>query len=123
MATNNRRAGIIFVKAGSRMLEVKGNWTYNLGAPKRDAIVGADKVHGFKEAVQVPYIEGAITDSAELDLKNDLLLIEEETVTLELNNGKVIVLREAWYASEGDVTTEEAEVKVRFEGISAEEIR
>ena len=66
--TNNRRAGIIYVKVDGKQYDAKGAYTYNLGKPKRDAIIGADGVHGYKETPQVAFIEGAVTDSDELDL-------------------------------------------------------
>lgn len=122
MANELRRGGIIFVKVNGGMVNAKGEYTYNLGKPKRDAIVGADAIHGYKEVPQIPFIEGEITDAPNLDLEA-LLLTENATVTLELANGKVIVLREAWYAGEGTGNTEEGNIAVRFEGISAEEIR
>lgn len=121
MANENRRSGIISFKKNGELLDAKGNFTYNLGQPKRDAIVGADRVHGYKEMPQVPYIEGEITDRAGLDLES-FLNLTNETMTLELANGKVITLREAWYAGDGNVQTEEANITVRFEGMSAEEI-
>lgn len=37
------------------------------------------------------------------------------TVTLELANGKIIVLSNAWFAGEGKVECEEGEITVRFE--------
>jgi len=37
------------------------------------------------------------------------------TVTLKLANDKVIILRNAWFAGEGTVTTEEGEIAVRWE--------
>lgn len=49
--------------------------------------------------------------------------MDNATVTLELANGKMIVLRNAWFASEGTVQTEEGTIALRFEGISAEEIQ
>jgi hypothetical protein len=122
MADENRRSGILYVKKQGKLLDVKGNWTYNLGKPKRDAIVGADRVHGYKELPQVAYVEGVITDKGSLDLENDILNVTDETLTLELANGKTIVFREAYFAGEGDVTTEEAEIAVRFEAMSAEEV-
>lgn len=122
MADENRRSGVLYVKKDSQLFDVKGSFTYNLGKPKRDAIVGHDRVHGYKELPQVPYIEGTITDSSTLDLETDILGVTNSTLTLELANGKTIVLRNAWYAGEGEVTTEEAEIAVRFEGMSAEEI-
>ncbi|MNG08647.1 Phage tail tube protein [compost metagenome] len=85
-------------------------------------MVGADRVHGFKETPQIPFIEGEITDRKELSLES-LQATVDATVTLELANGKVIVLREAWYASEGTGNTEEGNIECRFEGMSAEEVR
>lgn len=122
MANEQRRGGIIFLKVNGTMHSAKGSFTYNLGLPKRDAIVGADAVHGYKEVPQVAFIEGEITDNPNLDLEK-LIKTENATVTLELAVGKVIVLREAWYASEGTGNTEEGNIGVRFEGISGEEIR
>lgn len=123
MATNqNRRAGVILLKVGGVQLDAKGNFTYNLGAPKREAIIGADGVHGYKETPQVPFIEGEITDRRDLSLA-DLAAIDGETVTLELNNGKTVVLSQAWYAGEGTGNTEEANIAIRFESrLPAQEI-
>jgi hypothetical protein len=118
---SNRRAGVLFLKKDGEIFDAKGNFTYNAGAPKRDAIVGPDKVHGYKEMPQVPFIEGEITDSSSLNLKQ-FLNTTDSTITLELANGKVFVLRNAWYAGEGNVQTEEANVQVRFEGLESDEI-
>jgi len=116
-----RIGGILFGKINGEQVRMKGSWTYNLGQPKREAIVGADQVHGYKEMPQAPFVEGVITDSSELDL-SALLNTKDVTFTLELANGKVIVLRDAWWAADGNVTTEEAEIEARFEGLSAQEV-
>ncbi|MBL3582628.1 phage tail tube protein [Oleidesulfovibrio alaskensis] len=121
MSTANKRAGTLFLKLDGELQEAKGEFTYNLGLPKREAIVGADGVHGYKETPQVPFIEGAITDRAGLELKT-LQTMDGVTVTLELAHGKTIVLREAWYAGEGTVKSGESEIPVRFEGQTAEEM-
>jgi hypothetical protein len=121
MSTPQRRAGIISFRVNGEQYDAKGNFTYGLGAPKRDAIIGSDVVHGFKEAPQVPFIEGEITDRQTLNLKT-LLNLEDETVTLGLANGKVVSLSNAWYAAEGTGNTEEGNIQVRFEGLSAEEV-
>lgn len=121
MAANQKRAGIIYVKVDGQMYSAKGNFQYNIGQVKREAIIGADGVHGYKETPQVAFIEGEFTDDATLDLKA-FLNLTNSTMTLELANGKVIVLRNAWNASEGTVGTEEANIAVRFEGKSGEEI-
>ena len=122
MANQNRRAGTITLKVGGVQLDAKGNFTYNLGTPKREAIVGADGVHGYKESVQTAFIEGEITDRKNLKLA-DLSAIDSETVTLELGVGKTIVLSQAWYAGEGTGNSEEGNIGVRFESRSpAQEI-
>ena len=121
--TNNRRAGIIYVKVDGKQYDAKGAYTYNLGKPKRDAIIGADGVHGYKETPQVAFIEGAVTDSDELDLAT-LVTADNVTVTLELNNGKIITLSRAWFAGDGTASTEEAEIPIRFESKSrAQEVK
>lgn len=116
-----RRAGILFVKVDGVQYDAKGSFTYRINRTKKEMIPGQDNVHGFKEAIQVPFIEGMITDAQDLDLPA-FFAISDATVTLNLANGKTIVLRNACYSGDGDVTTEEAEVQVRFEGESGEEI-
>lgn len=114
MAGGNRRAGIIYLRINGQQQEAKGEFTYDLGAPQRNPIVGADGIHGYSETPKQAYIEGAITDSQTVDLGN-LVELDGVDVTLELNNGKVIVLSNAWYAGSGQVTTSEAQIPVRFE--------
>lgn len=117
----NRRSGILEVAVNGEIHDAKGNFTYNLGFPKREAIVGADRTHGYKEMPQVSYVEGEITDRLDLSL-SDLMNIDDATVTLRLANGKTVEFRQAWYAADGNVGTEEANVQVRFESLDAEEI-
>jgi hypothetical protein len=87
----------------------------------REAIIGSDGVHGYRETPQVAFIEGALTDRGSLDL-SALVRGRDQTVTLSLSNGKVIVLKDAWFAGEGTTSTEESEIAVRWEGAGAEEI-
>jgi len=122
MSKSQRRAGIFYIKVDGSILEAKGNFTYNLGEHKRTAIIGTHKVSGYKEEVQTAFIEGEVTDASDLDLKA-LVTLEDVDITLELANGKVIVLRQAWYASEGTANTDEANIGVRFEADKAEEIK
>ncbi len=118
---NRRVGGILLFKLDGQLFQVKGEWTYDIGVPKRTAVVGADGVHGFKEEPKVPFMEGALTDNDELSLEA-LFRFRDGTATLELANEKIIVIREAFYAGEGTVTTGEGEIATRIEGISGEEI-
>ena len=116
-----RRAGLIQVQINGEIQDAKGNWSYNLGRPAREALIGADRVHGFKETPQVAFIEGEITDRGSLDL-GALAQLQDATVTLTMTTGKMFVLSEAWFAGDGTANTEEANIAVRFEGASGEEI-
>lgn len=118
---DQRRAGLIQLQISGEIQDAKGSFSYNLGRPKRETLVGSDGVHGFKETPQVAFVEGAITDRGNLDVAA-LATGRDLTVTLSLGNGKVIVLRDAWFAGEGTASSEEAEIPVRWEGANAEEI-
>jgi len=109
------------VQVNGEVYDAKGSWSYNLGRPMREAILGSDTVHGYKETPQVAFIEGEITDRSSLDLAR-LVTMTDATVTLELANGKVIALRDAWFSGEGTGNSEEGNISVRFEGSGAEEI-
>jgi hypothetical protein len=117
----NRVGGIIELKINGAIQSAKGNFTYNLGRNRKEAVIGADRVHGYKETPQVGFIEGEITDRDTLDLEG-MVNITSATVYLRLANGKIIVLRQAWFAAEGTGNTEEGNIGIRFEGMSGEEI-
>ena len=119
---NRRVGGILFLKVDGELFQAKGEFTYNINPVKRESVVGQDTVHGFKEEPTVIFFEGAITDSDTLDVQG-FQAIRDATATLELANGKVIVFRECFYAADGDITTSEGEIQVRFEAIEGEEIR
>lgn len=119
----SRISGYVEGTLNGVLLQLNGNWTYNLGIPKREGKVNTDfRVAGYSEVGQVPYFEGEITDAGDFDVA-DLCKTKEATLTLTVGNGKKIMLRDAYYAGSGDVGTEEANISVRFEGLSAEEVR
>lgn len=118
---DQRRAGLITVQTDGEVQEAIGNFSYNLGHPMRETLVGADGIHGYKETPQPAFIEGELRDRSSLDL-SALVQKKNITVTLELANGKLISLRDAWFAGEGTANSEEANIAVRFEGKSAREI-
>lgn len=116
-----RIGGTLFAKVNGAQVKTKGSWTYNLGNPKREQVVGSDGVHGYKELPQVPYCDGIITDQPDLDV-SALQNIVDGDIILELANGKTVAFRNACYAADGDVTTEEGEIQVRFEAEGAREL-
>jgi hypothetical protein len=117
----SRIAGYLSVQVNGEVYNAVGNFTFNIGSPKREMLVGPDRIHGYKEMPQVPFIEGEIRDSSELDLAT-LTTLKDATATLALANGKTIVLKDAVYVSDGNVQTEEANIQFRLEGTKAEEV-
>ncbi len=118
-----RVGGIIRITVDGQELRAKGEFDYNLGNNKREAVLGAGYAHGYKETPQVAFIEGAITDSFNMDL-SALMNATDSTVILDAANGKSIVFRNAYFAGEGGINTGEGEVKIRFESpYAAEELR
>jgi hypothetical protein len=122
MATNpNRVGGTIYIRRNGKLLQAKGKFEYHLGVPKRDTVLGASEAAGYSEKAQVAYIEGAITDKGDLDMK-ELQLADGDEITLEAANGKVCAWHNAWYAGPGTIETEEGESAIRFESKTADEI-
>ena len=118
---DNRRAGLISIAVNGELLDAKGEFSYNLGTTRREAVVGADRVHGFKESVQPASLEGKVTDRRTLNLRA-LTSITDATITLRSGTGKTVVFRNAWFSGEGKVSTGEGEIEVSFQALSAEEV-
>lgn len=122
MPVQRRVGGLLSFKVDGNQYNAKGNFSYNLGFPKREGVIGAEAVHGYKETPQLAYIEGEIVDNAEVDLAA-LVNMTDNVITLQLGSGKIIVLNHAWYAADGQAQTEEGNIQVRFEADSGQEIQ
>lgn len=119
---SQRIAGMLQVQINGTVQDATGNFTYNLGFPKRTPVPSTTGFPGFKEEPSVAFIEGNLIDRGTVDLKA-LVTLRNATVTLKLGNGKTISLDGAYYAGDGNATTDEAQMAVRFEsGAQGEEI-
>ena len=116
-----RIAGIAFLKVDGNLYPLRGNFTVSPSALERAGIAGQDYVHGYSELPRVPYIEGDVSLDPALSM-DAVEAATNVTVTAELANDKVYVLREAWCRSALELNTREGQVRVRFEGISCDEI-
>ena len=116
-----RIAGIAFFKVDGAMLPLRGNFTVSPSAVERTMLAGQDYVHGYQELPRVPWIEGDVSTTPELNLE-DLEAMVDVTVTAELANEKVYVLKQAACKSALENNAREGQVRVRFEGTTCEEI-
>lgn len=118
----NRIGGVITFKANGRQFAARGKFKSNILATKREGIAGQDRVHGYKEMPLVPTIEGDLSYMIDTSIE-EIHALEDATITLELANGAVHLLRNAWHADESQVDAEEGSFPVKFEGKSGEELR
>jgi len=116
-----RIAGIAFLKVDGSQYPLKGNFTVSPSSVERTGIAGQDYVHGYSELPRVPYIEGDVSLVPELSMEN-VENIVDATVTAELANGKNYVLRNAWCKSAFELQSHDGQVRIRFEGLSCDEV-
>jgi len=76
----------------------------------------------YREIPRVPEISGDFLNDSGLKLA-DLRAIAEATVQVELVDGSVYVLRDAWVADAMELDASEGTVSVRFQGMSGSEIK
>lgn len=122
MAKPNLIGGTAYIKLDGVQHMSRGNWSYNHGMPTRETVFDGNQSVGYIETAQEPMIEGDMTVPATLDTVS-LVSSDGITVTLELENGNVVVLRDAWYAGEGTVNVNEGRMPARFVGRSLEVMR
>jgi len=116
-----RIAGIAFLKVDGDQYPLRGNFTVSPSALERAFIAGQDYVHGYSELPRVPWIEGEVSLVPSLNIE-DVEQIINATVTAELANGKVYVLREAACKAAHELNTRDGQVRIRFEGVTCDEI-
>ncbi len=114
--------GTCYVAINGEQLEAFGDWKVHMGTPKREELMGHNGVQGYKEEQQAPYFEGSVRKTSNLDLKA-LFNARDITATLEANDGTSYVLRDAFAASDGEWSTEEGDVPVKFVGVTMDEVK
>ena len=110
-----RVAGICYIKCDGEQLEVSGGVEVPLVDVKREEVMVAAGVAGFKETALAPYVKvtAIFMPSFPLDA---LRTNTEITVTAELANGKVYTLSGAFLKGEPSIKGEEGTVDLEFSG-------
>lgn len=116
-----RIAGIAYLRVDGNQYPLRGNFTVSPSPTERSGIAGQDYVHGYSELPRVPFIEGDVSLHPDLSV-DSVQAVVNATVTAELANGKVYVLRNAWCKSALELNTHDGQMRVRFEGDSCDEI-
>lgn len=117
---SSRIGGVVYLKVDDKGYTLgEGEVTYNLGRLKREGVLSSSGVAGHSAKPQVPFCEGEIIFTNDLDIDRLLELDDVERVTMELYNGRTFILKNAWWAGEGDIKSD-GKMNFRFEGLSAE---
>ena len=115
-------AGFLEITINGNILNAIGNFTINLGQPKREFLTGPDRVHGYSEMPQAPKISGEIRDGSALNATNEILNMVDATVVATVANGKKYMFERATYCADGNIETEEGKIQFEAGAMSAVEI-
>lgn len=112
-------AGKLNLTQNGRRLSARGGFKVNPGRDMVEELVDiSGDVHGKKKP-QPAVIEGTISVTPGLDI--DMILgFEDGTAVLEAASGHVYGIRNASYASPGEIDVEEGSMAVRYIGESME---
>lgn len=117
-----RVAGRMELTYNGKTVNAVGNFTFNLGQPKREGKVGPDRFHGYSEMPQIPSCNGEIRDGSALDVTNEILNMKGATLVLETANGKKYLFEDAFYTGDGNGETEEGKFQFETQAASATEL-
>jgi hypothetical protein len=120
MPALQRFAGIAMLTVDGAQMNLRGNFTVSPSMVERTMIAGQDRIHGYQELPRVPFIEGDISVTPDLNLA----AVEQQinvTVVAWLSNGKVYNLANAMIKSNMEVNTRDGQVRLRWEGVSVTE--
>lgn len=115
------KSGILGFKIDSDVYYIKADAEYCPGYMKREPKVSGNQHVGWHETWVPSYIQVNMFDTSNLSL-DKLFNLEGATVTLQLGNGKVFALHDAYRSGEPKVDAQEGMISVRFEGLNSEEL-
>lgn len=108
-------AGIAYLTVSGRRLRVVSGAKYTVSKPMRESLIGQDGYHGTKNKPIAGKISALVRDDGSLSM-NVVTNWEDETVLLELANGKSVIGRQMAQVGEVEVDTEEGTYQLNFEG-------
>lgn len=110
-----RIAGTTYIKVDGGQLSLMGSIEIPLNLTVKESIVDLGGGVDFKETHRAPYLKGSFKVPKGFPLKK---IIEgtNMTVTAELANGWVHVLKNAWLEGESNYNPEDGTVDLQFNG-------
>lgn len=101
----------------------QGTFKYGGGYDKREAVMHSGGSNaGFKVTPVTPYISGDVIDNGTFKL-SEIANIVDATITLDLANGRQIVLRNAYSTNDNGLEVDtDGKITVKFEGQKIEDV-
>ena len=118
--TTNRLAGIAYISIDGQTYMLAGDLAYSVSKVTRETVAGQDRVHGYSKKPHPGTITATLRDAGNLSVAS-FNAMTNNTVTLELANGKTIIGRNMWTVESQEVKTAEGTFEVKWEGPTVEE--
>ncbi len=112
---SNLIAGTAQVTVDGTTYQLEGGLKYSPSKVKREAMMGPDGFHGWKETPIPGSITMSLRDAGSLTVA-DFNAMRNATVVAQLANGKIVVGRNMGSTDSQEVDTEDAKFEVKFEG-------
>ncbi len=113
--SSNLIAGVAQVTVDGTTYQLEGDLKYSPSTVKREALLGMDGFHGWKETPITGSITMSLRDAGNLAV-GDFNKIRNSTVVLQLANGKIVVGRNMGTVDALEVDSADAKFEVKFEG-------
>lgn len=112
---SNLIAGTAQVTVDGATYQLEGSLKYSVSTVKREAMIGKDGFHGWKETPVTGSISMSLRDAGNLTVAN-FNAMRNSTVVATLANGKIITGRNMGTTDAQEVDTDDAKFDVKFEG-------
>ena len=113
--SSNLIAGVAQITVDGATYQLEGGLKYSPSSVKREAMVGQDGFHGWKETPVTGSISMSIRDAGNMSVAT-FNSIRNATVVASLANGKIVTGRNMGTTDVQEVDTEDAKFEVKFEG-------
>lgn len=113
--SSNLIAGTAQLTVDGVTYQLVGEAKYMPSTVKREALLGMDGFHGWKETPIAGSISMSVRDAGNLTVF-DFNTMRNATVVLQLANGKVVCGRNMGSTESQEVDTEDAKFELKFEG-------
>lgn len=114
---DNYLAGTAYMAVNGRTVMLVGEFSYRVTQMNVETLKGMDGIHGPKGSPEPGMIKAKLRDRADVSM-SDVANAINDTIVVELANGKTVVGRNMWRAGEPvEVDADDASYAIQWEGV------